>query len=73
MAAFNRPLIHSETLSLLARAAASTFFRISALNRIGTMDDLASPLGSFGRPAFLGLDRLKISTLLHVNPLTPTQ
>jgi hypothetical protein len=57
--------IHSETVTLLARAAASTFFRSSAFNRTGTMDDFASPLGNFGRPGLRGLGWVKAAKLLN--------
>ena len=46
--------IHSETVLLLARAAASNFLRSSALNRTGTMVPLASAFAILGRPGFLG-------------------
>jgi hypothetical protein len=46
--------IHSETVLLLAFAAASTFLRSSGLNRTGTMLPLATDFASRGRPGFLG-------------------
>lgn len=45
--------IHSETVLLLALAAASTRFRSAGLKRTGTMLPLATPLGSFGLPGCL--------------------
>jgi hypothetical protein len=53
MAALNVLRIHSETVWPLAFAAASTRLRSSGLNRTGTMEPLAVPLGSFGLPGFL--------------------
>jgi hypothetical protein len=44
---------HSETVLLLALAAASTRFRSSGLKRTGTMLSLASPFASLGRPGLL--------------------
>jgi hypothetical protein len=55
MAAFNVPRIHSDTVWLLALAAAATAFKRSAVKRTGTILPLAWPFGSFGRPIFLGL------------------
>jgi hypothetical protein len=46
---------HSETVFLLALAAASTRFRSSRLNLTGTMLPFAAPFASLGRPGFLGL------------------
>ena len=54
-AAFKVLRIHSETVFLLALAAASTRFRSCRLNLTGTMVPFASPFASLGRPGFLGL------------------
>ena len=54
IAAFNVLRIHSETVRFFAFAAALTRFTSSALNRKATIFPLASPLGSLGRPTFLG-------------------
>ena len=59
-------LIHSETVCLLARAAAAITFRSSAVKRTGTMRPLAVPLGSFGLPTFLAFFCwLKVLKLLY--------
>src|ERR1019366_996299 len=55
MAAFSVLRIHSEIFMSLALAAAVMRWTSSGLNRTGTIRPLASPLGSFGRPIFLGL------------------
>jgi hypothetical protein len=65
IAAFNVVRIHSETVCLLALAAFSTRWRSSGLKRTCTGVPFASPLGSFGRPTFLGLGWVGISVLLH--------
>jgi hypothetical protein len=54
IAAVTVPRIHSDTVCWLARAVASIRFMSAGLKRIGTIRPLASPLGSFGRPIFLG-------------------
>src|ERR1035438_2070966 len=56
IAAATVPRIHSDTVCWLARATDSIRLRSVALNRIGTMRPLASPLGNLGRPIFLGFD-----------------
>jgi len=59
-------LIHSETVWLLAFAAASIAFKSSGRKRTGTIRPFASPFGSLGRPtllAFFGWG--KGSELLH--------
>jgi hypothetical protein len=56
---------HSETVLLLALAAASTRFRSSGLNRTGTILPLAADFGSRGRPGFLALGCFGIAQLLH--------
>ena len=55
MAAFSVLRIHSEIFMSLALASAVMRWTSSGLNRTGTIRPLASPLGSFGRPIFLGL------------------
>src|SRR5947208_3306403 len=50
-------------LCLLALACASIAFRSSKVKRTGTIFPLASPLGSLGRPTFLGF--FCISELLN--------
>src|SRR5439155_3499958 len=58
--------IHSETVCLLALAAASITLVSSGVKRTGTILPLASPLGSFGRPGFLGFfGCAKTSKLLY--------
>lgn len=48
-------LIHSETVSSLVLAAASIAFVSGAVKRTWITCPIASPLGSLGLPAFLGL------------------
>jgi hypothetical protein len=58
-------LIHSDTVVLLAFAAAVIRFSKSGLKRTGTMRALAVPFAIFGRPTFLALGWLKVSKLLY--------
>ena len=65
VAAFNVLRIHSDTVMFWAFAKAVIRLKSSPLKRTGTILPFASPLGSFGRPIFVGLAFGTAFELLH--------
>ena len=60
--------IHSDKIWPLAFAAASMAFKSSVVMRTGTIRPFASPLGSLGRPTFLGILRNNVTALIADPP-----